>query len=209
MAVVCKHLSLTFIENPCTASMAITEFLQRYYDGVVVGNAHRPLDKIDVPNSEYRVVTIRNPFDKVATQYTKHNYRSEAPLYANYMYEWCWKYRPSFEEYIVKAFGEFKSHPDWAGYFPSQDGQYGDWCWLRGTNCWLLYEDLQGGIDSLWVKMGLRNTHSIPRTNVTVLKTPYRSLHTPKTIELVYENYAKYLYHTGYRYSGNVRQIKV
>ena len=204
MAVYCSDFDLLYIQTPCTASTALGDFLIDNYNGVQTESQHERLSQLKKAN--YNFCTIRNPFDKIVSQYFKHNFHEENPYPDNRLYVWCHENNPTFESYIHHAFFVFEDDWHWWRYFKSEYG-YGDWPWLNDVDFVIHFEYLQSEIDSMFNSFGIKNEFKIVQKNVTANKLDYKRVHTDWTISVIYDKYREYLKATGYSYSGLVRSL--
>ena len=212
MSIYCPDLKLLYIQTPCTGSTALGRFLVDHFGGVDFGGQHMVVSEAVAMWPEtakaYKFCTIRNPYDKIVTQYYKHNFH-DSIKYPNDLYRWCFKNRPTFEEYVHSALVKFERVKDWSVYFPRLGKDLGDWVWIKGVDEVLPQEQIQDGIYWILRRLGVETKLVVPRQNETSGKGYYQSLHTQLSRNIVSEKYGSFMFKFGYSFHGNVRQIKL
>lgn len=100
---------------------------------------------------------------------------------------WLITGQTSFEEFLLEDHEGFMTKGGRLFYY------------YKHVDIWMRFENLNIDFVSVCRRLGIRPT-VLPRFNPTKMKKDYRTYHTPETIEIVKEKYAKELEQFNYRW---------
>jgi len=164
--------NFAFVRNPKTASTSVFQALKRDYMTRNYYPQHKTLwgEPFEIYNLPYRITTVRNPFDRMASCYQ------------------VWHKERTFEEFL--RYGEV-----FEAFDITRTPQI-TWAWK--CNRILKFENFDEDWERLRQEMGWEV--EIEKFNVTEDKKPYRSYYSDKTRRIVEDRFRPDLVKWGYTF---------
>lgn len=189
MAVLCTKYSFIFLCQPRTGSKAISKTLIESGCKKVGDNLHNSYEYLlkegEVTEGVTRIVTIRNPYDSLASQYQKICSRAQSWSEDREKYKWVWN-SPVFSSVVL----QYLDTPfDFATflkiYYLPKGVVNNNSEWTKNADIVLRFENLQTDLNNALEKLGVENPPEILSVNRTENKKEYRDYYNEESRAIV------------------------